>query len=115
MNQRAITVTAEAQTKVYGATDPTLTYTVGGSGLANGDTLSGLLVRTAGENVIAGGYAITQGGVTEYQQSELRDLLHRQHADRDPGDVDRRLRTAGSPRPTAMRIRPSVTQRADRW
>ena len=64
VNQRAITVTAEAQTKVYGATDPTLTYTVGGSGLANGDTLSGLLVRTAGENVIAGGYAITQGGVT---------------------------------------------------
>ena len=61
---RAVTVTADAQSKVYGSADPTLTYTVGGNGLVNGDTLSGTLSRAAGENVIAGGYAITQGGVT---------------------------------------------------
>ena len=57
-----LTVTADAnQSKVYGTTDPTLTYTV--TGLANGDTeatvLSGALSRDAGEAV--GSYAITQG------------------------------------------------------
>ncbi|MBR0893944.1 filamentous hemagglutinin N-terminal domain-containing protein [Bradyrhizobium tropiciagri] len=61
---RPITVTANAQSKVYGAADPELSYTVGGNGLANGDTLSGLLSRTAGENVIGGGYAIGQGSVS---------------------------------------------------
>ncbi|NKJ39995.1 MBG domain-containing protein [Rhizobium sp. SG570] len=61
---RPIAVTANAQSKVYGNADPMLTYTVGGNGLVNGDTLSGLLSRTAGENVIGGGYAIGQGSVT---------------------------------------------------
>ncbi len=61
---RSITVLANAQSKVYGAADPALTYTVGGNGLVNGDTLSGLLSRTAGENVIGGGYAIGQGSIT---------------------------------------------------
>ena len=57
------TVTAEAQTKVYGAADPALTVTV--SGLQNGDAASVLsynITRTAGENV--GTYAITPSGNT---------------------------------------------------
>ena len=64
INARAITVTANAQSKVYGSADPTLGYTVGGGGLVNGDTLTGTLTRIAGENVVGGGYAIGQGSVT---------------------------------------------------
>jgi len=56
--QAAVTVTADAQTKAYGATDPTLTYTFSPA-LLNGDTFSGALSRVAGENV--GSYAIQQG------------------------------------------------------
>ena len=55
-----LVVTAQPQTKEYGAADPQLTYTV--SGLPNGTTtsiLTGSLSRTPGENV--GSYAITQG------------------------------------------------------
>ena len=53
-------VTADAETKVYNASDPSLQYTV--SGLVNGDNNSiftGTLVRSPGENV--GTYPITQG------------------------------------------------------
>nr|WP_066477445.1 MBG domain-containing protein [Bosea sp. WAO] len=57
---RPVTVTASSgQSKVYGNVDPALTYSVGGSGLAFADTLSGSLSRAAGENV--GSYAINQG------------------------------------------------------
>ena len=71
-----LTVTANAQTKVYGANDPTLTYTTSGlvntivDGLAMDDTaasvLTGALARTAagtlgGEQVDS--YAITQGSL----------------------------------------------------
>jgi type IV secretory pathway protease TraF len=55
-----LSVTANAQTKVYGANDPKLTFGV--SGLVAGDTLSvfsGALSRAPGQNV--GNYAITQG------------------------------------------------------
>ncbi|MGG5578745.1 MBG domain-containing protein, partial [Myroides sp. C15-4] len=54
-----VTITADAQTKVYGDTDPALTYTV--SGLKGTDTLTGSLVREAGEAV--GTYEIQQGSV----------------------------------------------------
>ncbi|WP_353117608.1 MBG domain-containing protein [Myroides odoratus] len=57
-----LTVTADAQTKVYGDTDPVLTYTV--SGLKNNDqqtSISGVLVRDNGEEV--GSYSITQGTI----------------------------------------------------
>ncbi|PTX97232.1 hypothetical protein DB346_19670 [Verrucomicrobia bacterium LW23] len=61
--QRAITITPNSgQTKIYGDVDPTLTYTVGGQGLAFSDTLSGMLSRAPGENV--GPYAINQGNLT---------------------------------------------------
>jgi uncharacterized protein YfeS len=58
----AITVTANAsQSKVYGAVDPVLTYTVSPS-LVTGDSFSGTLARAAGDNV--GTYAITQGSLS---------------------------------------------------
>lgn len=54
-----LTITANAQTKVYGAADPALTYTA--TGFANGDNnniITGNLNRIVGEN--AGAYAINQ-------------------------------------------------------
>jgi hypothetical protein len=54
---KAVTVTADAQTKVYGASDPALTYT--SDGLVNGDALTGSLSRAGGTAV--GTYAISQG------------------------------------------------------
>jgi MBG domain-containing protein len=55
----ALTVTANAQSRSYGAANPTLTY--GSSGLVNGDTLSGLLATTATTTSNVGNYGITQG------------------------------------------------------
>jgi len=52
---KPITVTANAQTKVYGSTDPTLTYTA--TGLVGTDVLTCSLSRAVGE--IVGTYAIT--------------------------------------------------------
>jgi hypothetical protein len=57
---RAITVAVDSKAKVYGDTDPALTYVVQAGpdgGLVQGDTLSGSLSRTLGNNV--GTYAIT--------------------------------------------------------
>ncbi len=56
---RAITVTADAKGKLYGDTDPALTYQVTSGSLATGDSFTGALTRLAGEN--AGTYAIQQG------------------------------------------------------
>ena len=56
---RPVTVTADAQTKVYGAADPTLTYQVTSGSLAFTDAFTGALARAAGENVNS--YAIGQG------------------------------------------------------
>jgi filamentous hemagglutinin family protein len=61
VTQRAITVTADTQSRAYGDANPTLTYQVGGSGLANGDTLSGALATSATTSSDAGVYGITQG------------------------------------------------------
>ena len=52
---KPITVTADAKTKVYGASDPTFTYVSSDLGA----TFTGALSRNTGENV--GTYAITQG------------------------------------------------------
>ncbi len=57
---RAVAVTANAQTKVYGGADPALPYTFSPA-LVSGDSFTGGLVRAAGEN--AGTYAITQGSL----------------------------------------------------
>jgi large repetitive protein len=58
---RAITITADAKTKVYGDADPALTYQITTGSLASGDSFSGSLSRAMGENV--GTYAITQGSL----------------------------------------------------
>ena len=59
ITKRPITVTADAQTKVYGESDPALTYQITVGSLVGSDTLTGALTRDAGEDV--GTYAITQG------------------------------------------------------
>ncbi|MGA0565118.1 MBG domain-containing protein [Ancylobacter sp. VNQ12] len=58
---RSLSVAAAGQSMVYGDSAPTLTYTVGGAGLVNGDTLSGALATTASSNSNVGVYVITQG------------------------------------------------------
>jgi hypothetical protein len=57
----ALSVTANAQTRVYGTANPPLTYTE--TGLVNGDTLMGALATTATvtSSVAGSPYAITQG------------------------------------------------------
>src|SRR5439155_1314114 len=60
---RDLSVTADAKTKAYGASDPALTYTHGM--LYNGDTdsvFTGSLTRASGGNV--GTYAISQGSLS---------------------------------------------------
>jgi hypothetical protein len=57
---KALTVAAVPKTKVYGETDPALTYT--SDGLVNGDALTGSLSRAGGTAV--GTYAISQGTLT---------------------------------------------------
>jgi hypothetical protein len=58
----AITVTADAKSKTYGATDPALTWHLTGGSLVSGDSFTGDLTRVAGENV--GAHAILQGTLT---------------------------------------------------
>jgi hypothetical protein len=58
---RMITVTADAKSRAYGDANPVLTYQVGGSGLVNGDTLSGVLATSATSASNVGVYGITQG------------------------------------------------------
>ncbi|MGJ4951470.1 beta strand repeat-containing protein, partial [Bradyrhizobium sp. HKCCYLS20291] len=60
---RAITVSADAQSRTYGNANPTLTYAVGGGGLVNGDVLTGALATAANATSNVGGYAITQGSL----------------------------------------------------
>ncbi|MBX3501562.1 MAG: filamentous hemagglutinin N-terminal domain-containing protein [Alphaproteobacteria bacterium] len=59
---RPVTVTADAQTKVYGDADPALTFTT--SSLGTGVAIVGALDRTPGETVAGGPYAILQGTIT---------------------------------------------------
>ena len=59
MTAAPLTVTANAQSRLYGTANPTLSY--GSSGLVNGDTLSGLLATSATASSNVGAYAITQG------------------------------------------------------
>uniref|UniRef100_UPI0013DC163F MBG domain-containing protein n=1 Tax=Streptococcus pneumoniae TaxID=1313 RepID=UPI0013DC163F len=59
---RQITVTADTPaSRYYGDANPALTYTVGGLGMANGDTLGGALATSASSASAVGSYAITQG------------------------------------------------------
>ncbi|MFV0188522.1 beta-propeller fold lactonase family protein, partial [Empedobacter falsenii] len=59
ITKASLTVTADAQSKVYGSTDPALTYQITSGQLIGTDQLTGSLARDLGENV--GNYPITQG------------------------------------------------------
>jgi len=59
VNKAAIIVTAAAKTKVYGDTDPALTYTITAGALVGSDTFTGSLNRDVG--IIVGNYPITIG------------------------------------------------------
>jgi filamentous hemagglutinin family protein len=58
---RSITVTADARSRAYGDANPALTYQVVGSGLVNGDALSGALATAATAASNVGVYGINQG------------------------------------------------------
>ncbi|WP_316828318.1 MBG domain-containing protein, partial [Pedobacter miscanthi] len=58
IGKKTVTVTAAAKSKTYGDADPALTYTFAPA-LVTGDSFSGNLTRTTGENI--GTYAINQG------------------------------------------------------
>ena len=60
--KRAITVTADAKSKLFGDADPALTYQVSGGPLVSGDGFSGNLSRDPGE--APGQYSILQGSVS---------------------------------------------------
>src|SRR5262249_38754805 len=66
IDQASLSISVDAQSKIYGQADPTLTYQV--SGLQFNDTASGVvsgtLSRDAGETVAGGPYAITQGSLS---------------------------------------------------
>jgi hypothetical protein len=61
VTSRAVTVMADAKSRAYGDANPALTYQIGGSGLVNGDTLSGALATSATATSDVGIYGITQG------------------------------------------------------
>ena len=60
ITEKTIDVTADAKSKVYGVTDPALTYQYTPD-LATGDSFSGALARVAGDDV--GTYPIGQGSL----------------------------------------------------
>lgn len=62
INPADITVSADIQSKVYGESDPTLTYQVTSGALVGGDAFTGELSRIAGEDV--GSYTIQQSTLT---------------------------------------------------
>jgi MBG domain-containing protein len=61
-NQRAITVTADPKSKVFGTADPPLTYQLTSGSLVSGDGFSGSLTRDPGE--LVGSYPIRKGTLT---------------------------------------------------
>jgi hypothetical protein len=73
--RRGITVTADNTSRVYGSANPTFTYTVAadGTGTSRGlhgaDSLAGLPTTVAVANTSVGTAAITQGGVTNANNS----------------------------------------------
>ncbi|WP_413208175.1 beta strand repeat-containing protein [Rhodospirillum sp. A1_3_36] len=63
INKRAITVTADNQSRTYGDANPTLTYKVTSGFLVSGDSLSGALTTAATATSPEGTYDITQGSL----------------------------------------------------
>jgi hypothetical protein len=62
--KRAITITADAKSKIYGSSDPTLTAQVTSGTIVLGETASGALVRVAGETVVGSPYVISKNTYT---------------------------------------------------
>lgn len=60
---RPLVVTGSALSRIYGNANPALTYTVGGQGLVNGDTLTGAPTTTATVTSNIGSYPISQGSL----------------------------------------------------
>ncbi|WP_420407518.1 MBG domain-containing protein [Hoeflea sp.] len=77
VDKAALTVMANDQTRVSGASNPPLTWQVVGGALLNGDTLSGALATGADQQSPAGTYSITLGtlGNANYQISYLGGVL----------------------------------------
>ncbi|HET9642567.1 MAG TPA: MBG domain-containing protein, partial [Burkholderiaceae bacterium] len=67
ISQRTLNVTADNQSKTYGDADPSLTFSVGGMGLAGSDTVAGIFVgalsTATGANAGAGTHAISLGSL----------------------------------------------------
>ncbi|WP_296746695.1 MBG domain-containing protein, partial [Mesorhizobium sp.] len=59
--KRAITVTADAKSRIYGDANPALTYQLTAGNLVNGDSLTGALATSATATSDVGSYGITQG------------------------------------------------------
>jgi len=69
VNRRAITVTADDQSKQYGNANPSLTQTVTTGSLVGSDTLSGSVTTAAATGSNVGSYSITQGTLTNANNS----------------------------------------------
>ena len=103
----ALTITANNQTKVYGAALPTLTASY--TGFVNGDTSASLTTQptltttaTASSHVAGSPYAITASGAVD---CGLHDQLRGGHLTVTAGGADDHRRTT-RPRSTAPRCRP---------
>jgi flagellar motor protein MotB len=59
INQRPITITAANKNKIFGQSDPTLTYSVTSGNVVNSDNFTGSITRAVGETL--GNYNITRG------------------------------------------------------
>jgi len=59
---RALTLTAAAASKTYGLADPVLAWVLTDGSLLSPDTITGVPVRTTGQNV--GNYPVSQGSLT---------------------------------------------------
>lgn len=73
---RPLAIKANPAEKIYGETDPALSYTITSGNLITGDSLTGSLSRSPGEN--AGTYAIGQGtltAITNYAITFIPDNL----------------------------------------
>jgi hypothetical protein len=74
LSKTAITITADAKTKIYGELDPELTYKITSGSLETGDVFSGLLARVVGEDV--GEYEISSTLANEkYEITFVSDNL----------------------------------------
>ncbi|WP_416448344.1 MBG domain-containing protein [Leeuwenhoekiella sp. A2] len=69
ITKAAISIAADAKTKIYGETDPALTYTITSGALVGSDAITGSLVREAGEDVAE--YEISQGTLEVSSNYEL--------------------------------------------